>query len=87
MNDAHQKLEEGGWLPMGLAPTKGYPIQHVRGILIDGSIVEDMHYACDTSGEDQPPFKGWFIPMGSGGYYGIDPDPVGWMPKKKGGAQ
>lgn len=37
------------------------------------------HYACDLSGEEQPPFRGWFRPAG-GSFWEIDPPPVEWMP-------
>jgi hypothetical protein len=36
------------------------------------------HWACNLSGEDQPPFHGWFTDSGKGsGYIGID-NPVAW---------
>jgi hypothetical protein len=75
--------DDDRWMPMESAPINGYPssIQHVRGKLRDGSIVEDMHYAQDLSGEDQPPFKGWFEHVYAGTY--IEVDPVAWMPKPK----
>jgi len=47
----------------------------------DGTIHEKAHWACDLSGEEQPPFRGWFIPRNPRhyGFVGID-EPVGWMP-------
>ena len=69
---------QDGWKPMSSAPTEGFPIQHVRGKLRDGSVVEDMHYAYDHSGEYQPPFEGWFKRVGN---THIKVKPVAWMPK------
>lgn len=38
------------------------------------------HWACDLSGEDQPPFRGWFIKAGScSGFTQID-EPTSWRP-------
>lgn len=43
------------------------------------------HFAQDLSGEEQPPFKGWFIERSKQhpeyGFIGID-DPVAWRPKQ-----
>jgi len=58
---------------------RGLPIEHVRGKLASGEIVEDMHFAKDLTGEDQPPFSGWFVPFKNGkGYQEVTP--VAWMP-------
>lgn len=68
------------WQPMETAPKEGFPIQHVRGKLANGAIVEDMFFARDLSGEYQPPFEGWFISSGS--FY-REVDPVAWMLQNK----
>lgn len=68
----------GRWDPLTNAPVGGYPILHVRGRCEDGSIIDDMHYACG-GGEEQPPFDGWFAPYKSGdGFYQVRP--VEWQP-------
>jgi hypothetical protein len=73
--------QSNGWLSMKSAPIEVYPIQHVQGKLADGTTVEDMHFAKDLSGEDQPPFNGWFVPFRSGhGYYEVTP--VAWKPQE-----
>lgn len=51
------------WRSMDRAPKEGYPIQHVDLLMEDGSIVRNCHWAQDLSGEDQPPFRGWFTPV------------------------
>lgn len=66
------------WDPMSNAPTEGHPILRIRGRDIHGNILEPIHYACG-GGEDQPAFKGWFIPYQTGsGYYEVFP--VEWQP-------
>lgn len=66
------------WRAMSTAPKAGYPIQHIRVKMADGSIHEDAHWASDLSGEEQPAFEGWFVPSGAG-FHGID-TPIAWMP-------
>lgn len=68
-----------GWNSMKDAPRN---CKHVQVILRDGTIHKDAHFASDLSGEDQPPFEGWFIACGKPeyGFRGID-DPIGWKPK------
>jgi hypothetical protein len=48
----------------------------VEGLRRDGSVVT-CHYACNLSGEDQPPFKGFF--KRSGDCY-MQVDIVKWLP-------
>lgn len=38
------------------------------------------HFACDTSGDDQPPFSGWFRWTGyeGGGHTEVPDKPIGW---------
>jgi hypothetical protein len=68
------------WLSMDDAP-KG---RTVRVKLTSGKIL-DAHFAQDLSGEDQPPFKGWFTQRSKThpeyGFVQID-EPVGWKPVK-----
>lgn len=46
--------------------------------LSDGTIYERAHWASNLSGEEQPPFEGWFVRAGS--YFAGIPDPVEWRP-------
>lgn len=68
------------WLSMDDAP-KG---RTVRVKLKSGKITE-AHFAQDLSGEDQPPFKGWFTLRSAAhpeyGFIQID-DPISWKPMK-----
>lgn len=50
----------------------------VKVILRDGKTYSDAHFAIDLSGEEQPPFIGWFIPGGQG-FVSIT-TPIGWRP-------
>ena len=61
------------WQPMNEAPCDG---TWVIGKLSDGRVVV-MHWAEDLSGEEQPPFRGWFKSCGS---YMAGVDPVAWRP-------
>lgn len=71
----------GRWDPMNSAPTRGYPILHVRGRTLDGKIIEDMHYACGDGDGLMPPFDGWFAPEpGGAGFYQVRP--VEWQPQR-----
>lgn len=69
----------GRWDPMSNAPTAGYPILEVRGRTSDGRLLEPMHFAFG-GGEEQPAFRGWFVPRGdrNSGFYQVDP--VEWQP-------
>ncbi len=69
---------DGRWDPMSNAPSEGSPIMEVRGRGEKGEIFEDMHYAYG-GGEDQPYFRGWFIPSGQGF---MQVRPVEWQPKR-----
>ncbi|MFA4971809.1 MAG: FYVE zinc finger domain-containing protein [bacterium] len=72
------------WNPMATAPRTA---QNVRVMMSDGTVHEEAHWASDKSGEDQPPFEGWFVAVRSEetgavvAYRGI-PDPVGWQPPR-----
>ena len=61
------------WRPIDTAP---------EGVIVevkmdDGTIHPDCHFAHDMSGEEQPPFSGWFIPAEGSGYIQIDA-PMFW---------
>lgn len=64
-----------GWQGMATAPKNATWIT-VR--MADGAVHERAHWACDTSGEYQPPFAGWFI-QGPGCFREID-TPSAWKP-------
>jgi len=53
----------------------------------DGIIHKDAHWASDLSGEEQPPFEGWFVPVkdqsGRILYYMEIREPVSWKPKEE----
>lgn len=73
------------WRSMDSAPKESYPIQHVQLLMQDGKVVRDAHWACDMSGAEQPPFRGWFIPVrrdnGTVSYYTeACGTPQGWAP-------
>lgn len=46
------------WRPIETAPRDA---TEVRVRLRDGRVVDRAHWACDLSGEKQPPFRGWFV--------------------------
>lgn len=69
---------DGRWDPMSSAPCRGYPILQIRGRENDGRIFEPMHWASDLSGEEQPAFEGWFVPMGEKSWAQVHP--VEWQP-------
>jgi hypothetical protein len=66
----------GRWDPMDNAPR---PCTEIRGRDEKGNLLEPMHYAQDLSGEDQPAFIGWFVPM-EGGQGFRQVHPVEWQP-------
>lgn len=51
------------WQPINTAPKNA---KRIEVMMSDGTIHKDCHYACDLSGECQPPFEGWFVPRGNG---------------------
>jgi hypothetical protein len=69
----------GRFDPMTNAPSKGFPILNIRGRDKDGKLLEPMHFACG-GGEDQPAFRGWFVPFTDpkSGFYEVTP--VEWQP-------
>jgi len=83
MNDPHPLLPAvEGWQPPATAPETatwvqlGYVEPHAHAPVI---IV--AHWASDMSGEEQPPFEGWFRHnLGDGGRsYGFSEVPRGWL--------
>ena len=64
-----------GWLPMWTAPTRS---KNVRVRTSDGTVHQPVYFAQDLSGEEQPPFSGWFEPQGKS-YAGVV-DVKAWMP-------
>ena len=47
------------WRPMFCAP-----VSRCQDVEVwDGTRIVVSHFAQDLSGEDQPPFSGWFIPI------------------------
>ena len=46
------------WKPMDSAPMNS---TRVNLMMKNGAVVYGAHWACDESGEEQPPFRGWFI--------------------------
>lgn len=73
----HYEPVPEGWEPMELAPMNA---RDVEVLLPDGESVI-AHYAQDLSGEDCPPFKGWFVDAGS--YNRQIETPIGWKAIKK----
>lgn len=68
--------EAEGWLPMWAAKKSAQIEVIVR--TSDGSIIQPVHFAQDLSGEEQPPFSGWFRPSGSG--YACVENVKAWKP-------
>lgn len=64
------------WKPIATAPRNAQVIS-VR--MKDGTVHWKAHFASDKTGEDQPPFEGWFIEGGLHWFKQID-EPVEWMP-------
>lgn len=72
-------------IPLGFEPMHTAP-QNATTILVvmeDGT-QQEAHWAQDLSGEEQPPFRGWFVASRdrSGKVYGYSQisEPVGWKP-------
>jgi hypothetical protein len=55
-------------------------------LLLDDDTEVEAHWACDLSGEDQPPFRGWFRDERApyeeySRYRQIEKKIIGWRPK------
>lgn len=70
----------GRWDPMHSAPSRGWPILHVRGRTADGKVINEMHYACGDGDGLMPPFDGWFAPDDDKrtGFHQVHP--IEWQP-------
>ncbi|MGQ0621337.1 MAG: hypothetical protein ACT4QA_15670 [Panacagrimonas sp.] len=69
------------WRSMDTAPRN---TTDVRVRMADGTEHARAHWACDMSGEEQPPYRGWFVPVlrhdGRVSFFsGID-EPAQWRP-------
>lgn len=73
----------GEWQTMDTAVITG-PVTWVMVRLKNGSEVK-AHFACDLSGEEQPPFRGWFKRVGEGhNAWNMEVLPVAWRPLREG---
>jgi hypothetical protein len=76
----HWKTPPAGWEPIETAPKNATKI---LAVYPGGSEVV-VHWAQDLSGEDQPPFEGWFKDdtdtNGNRTGYSAVPEPAGWKP-------
>lgn len=75
------ELELNDWRRMSSAPKDSWWIE-----ARNAQSVRIVHYACDLSGEEQPPFIGWFYEVKAQSQYSHDyfqqmcPDPTHWRP-------
>lgn len=71
-------MAERAWQFMTTAPLNATPIE----VQLPSGETMIAHWACDLSGEEQPPFEGWFTWVGSDrhGYYTEIPTPDFWRP-------
>lgn len=67
------------WRDIRTAP---HNAEEVEVCMANGVIHPRAHFACDLSGEEQPAFRGWFIPSDSGGFVQIE-KPKSWRPIQK----
>lgn len=77
---AKREKQPAPWRPMHEAPIDDPEMRWITGQLADGSQVA-MHYACDLSGEEQPPFQGWYAAYEDTlrrGFYQVHP--LRWRP-------
>lgn len=72
-----EEFEERRWRPMSKYKKD---LSRVRVKMEDGTIYPDAHWA-EGGGEEQPYFKGWFIPLGD--EFSSIEDPIAWMPKEE----
>jgi hypothetical protein len=61
-----------GWREMGSAPRDATTLE----VLMHDRTTRIAHWAQDLSGEDQPPFRGWFEKCGAG--FSQIEDPIAW---------
>lgn len=74
MNATNDTQTDPAWQPIKTAPRNASWVDVLMG---DGT-VQRAHWASDLSGEDQPPFEGWFVNRGT--YFEGIPEPVAWRP-------
>lgn len=72
---------EDGWLGMDSVPKN---CSSFEALMKDGRIHPDVHWASDLSGEEQPSFRGFFVPCGDG--FSQIGTPIAWRPLVKKGA-
>lgn len=73
------------WRTMDRAPKD---CTHVHLLMDGGVTVKDAHWAEDLSGEEQPPFRGWFVAVkdGTGKFLynrEVPGEPCAWAPVSK----
>lgn len=74
--EVQRRAPPPGWFDMETAPMNA---TWVLVLQADGTEIE-AHWAQDLSGEEQPPFRGWYVRYPDGGdsrFRGI-PTPLGW---------
>lgn len=78
--------QQAEWQPIATAPQDASEVRLRSG---NGECIG--HWACDLSGSEQPPFRGWFRSVtDSAGkvlyFTGIAPEPTHWAPLSHKGA-
>lgn len=68
-----------GWQPISTAAEKAVWVE-----VWNGKQVIRAHFACDLSGDEQPPFRGWFRENGDSGFIEISPRPTHWRTERSG---
>ena len=68
-------LLTAGWRPMREAQKDS---TSVTVLMRDGTVHRIAHWASNTSGEEQPPYEGWFVHKLDGNYNVGIPEPIGW---------
>ena len=76
LEEAQQALAALGWSSMDVAPKDG---SWIEVELADGTICH-AHWCSDLSGEEQPPFEGWFAAYGTSakGKWFVQVFPLHW---------
>lgn len=68
-------MSDKEWRSMDSAP---HNATWVKVKMADGRVLR-AHWASDLSGEEQPPFRGWFVSAGS--YMRGIENPIAWRPE------
>ena len=74
------------WQPMETAPRDCTWVELLVQSREDKSLqfIQRAHWASDLSGEDQPPFEGWFQEYpGCSGYFEVVGIKLGWRPENR----